>query len=80
MSTKKIAVTIDESLLKKADTLVKSKRFINRSRLIQEALRDKLKEIEKEQFMKECEKFDPEFEKELAEEGFNIGIAEWTEY
>ncbi len=80
MSTRKIAITVDESLLKKADNLVKSKRFINRSRLMQEALRDKLKEIEKEQFIKECEKFDPEFEKKLAEEGFSVGIAEWTEY
>ncbi len=80
MPTSKIAITIDKNILKEVDSLVKSKRFPNRSKLIQEALTEKLKKIEKEQFIKECEKLDPDFEKKLSEEGFSAGLEEWTKY
>ncbi len=45
MSTVKIAITIEESLLNKLDRLVRTNIFPNRSRAIQEAISDKLAKI-----------------------------------
>ena len=46
MSTAKVAITIEESLLHKLDRLVKSHVFPNRSKAIQEAVSDKLARID----------------------------------
>ena len=43
MPVSKIAITIDNNLLKEIDSLVKSNLFPNRSKAIQEAVADKLK-------------------------------------
>lgn len=81
MPTLKIALSIDKNLLKRLDFIVKSNIFPNRSRLIREAIIDKLVRLEKENhFLKECSKLDPEFEQAMAEEGFASELAEWPEY
>jgi len=81
MLTSKIAITIDTRILKRIDFIVKSNAFPNRSRLIREAIIDKLARLEKEnRFLKECSKLDPEFEQAMAEEGFASELAEWPEY
>ncbi len=81
MLTSKIAITIDTRILKRLDFLVKTDIFPNRSRLIREAIIEKLARIEKENhFLKECSKLDPEFEQAMAEEGFASELAEWPEY
>lgn len=46
MSIAKIAVTIDQNLLARLDRLVKERRYPCRSRILQEALRDKLERLE----------------------------------
>ena len=80
MATSKIAITIDQNLLYRLDFLVKSQRFTNRSRAIQEAVAEKLARIERSRLAQECAKLDPRFEKEMAEEGFVAEMDEWPEY
>jgi len=80
MPVSKIAITIDNALLKEIDLLVKSNLFPNRSRAIQEAVKDKLKQLRKTRLAQECAKLDPDFEQNMAEEGFSIGLGEWPGY
>jgi metal-responsive CopG/Arc/MetJ family transcriptional regulator len=80
MAASKIAITLENNMLKRLDMLVKSKIFPNRSKAIQEAVADKLKRIEKSRLAQECAKLDPEFEQSLAEEGFTSELEEWPEY
>ena len=80
MTASKIAITIDDDTLKQLDILVKSKLFSNRSRAIQEAVKEKLMRLEKRRLAQECAKLDPCFEQSLAEEGFSSELEEWPEY
>jgi Arc/MetJ-type ribon-helix-helix transcriptional regulator len=80
MAASKIAITIDERMLKKIDLLVKSRYFPNRSKAIQQAVSEKLMRLEKSRLAQECAKLDPNFEQSLAEEGFSAELEEWPEY
>ena len=80
MSVSKIAITIDKELVKEIDLLVKSNLFPNRSKAIQEAVKEKLERLKKTRLAKECAKLEPEFEQNMAEEGFSLEIDEWPEY
>lgn len=78
MATTKIAVTIDETTLKRLDKLVKSEAYPNRSRAVQAAISEKLERLDKVRLARECAKLDPTFERSLAEEGMES--EEWPEY
>jgi len=80
MSTAKIAITIEEETLGKLDRLVSSKVFPNRSKAIQEAIKEKLSRVNKSRLARECAKLDPAVEKAIAEEGFSQEIKQWPEY
>ena len=80
MSASKIAITMDDNLLKRLDNLVKSKAFPNRSRAIQEAVREKLTRIDKTRLAPERSKLDRKYEQTLAEEGLAMELEEWPEY
>jgi metal-responsive CopG/Arc/MetJ family transcriptional regulator len=80
MPVPKIAITIDNNLLKEIDLLVKSNLFPNRSKAIQEAIADKLKRLKKTRLAQECARLDPDFEQNMAEEGFSMEIDEWPRY
>jgi len=80
MAASKIAITMEEKLVKRLDDLVKSRVFPNRSKAIQEAVEEKLKRMEKTQLAAECAKLEPKFEQTLAEEGFSQDLEEWPEY
>lgn len=80
MRTAKIAITIDQALLAKVDRLVADQRFPNRSRVLQEALRDKLDRLDRSRLARECAKLDPTFERALAEEGLAEDLKQWPEY
>jgi metal-responsive CopG/Arc/MetJ family transcriptional regulator len=80
MAASKIAITIDDKLLKQLDLMVKSKVYPNRSKAIQEAVADKLKRLERTRLAQECAKLDTEFEQSIAEEGFSMEIDKWPEY
>ena len=80
MRSAKIAVTIDQGLLTRLDRLVKEHRFPNRSRAVQEALRDKLERLEHSRLASECAKLDPQTEQRLAEEGLAGELEQWPAY
>jgi metal-responsive CopG/Arc/MetJ family transcriptional regulator len=80
MSTAKIAITLEEHVLGKLDRLVSSKVFPNRSKAIQEAIKEKLSRVNRSRLARECAKLDPTFEKAIAEEGFSREIEQWPEY
>jgi metal-responsive CopG/Arc/MetJ family transcriptional regulator len=80
MSTKKVAITINDALLKQLDMLVAERRFPSRSRAIQEAVQEKLERMAQNRLARECAKLNPEFEQSLAEEGMTMELAEWPEY
>lgn len=79
MTVQKIGITIDEQLLKQIDRLVSEHRFPNRSRAIQEAVREKIERVEGNRLARELSKLDRVFEQQLADEGLG-DIQEWPEY
>lgn len=80
MSCAKIAITIDQGLLRRLDDLVQSHAFPSRSAAIQDAVRDKLERVSKSRLAIECGKLDRAFEQGLAEEGIARELSEWPEY
>ncbi len=80
MSTAKIAITIEEDVLGKLDRLVSAKVFPNRSKAIQEAIKEKLSRVNRSRLARECAKLDPAVERAMAEEGLSREIEEWPEY
>ncbi|MFZ5764052.1 MAG: CopG family ribbon-helix-helix protein [Thermodesulfobacteriota bacterium] len=80
MATAKIAISIEEDILNRLDILVKSRAFPNRSKAIQEAIREKLNKVEQNRLAVECAKLNPEFEQALADEGISAEREEWPEY
>ena len=80
MAASKIAITMEEKLVKRLDDLVRSRIFPNRSKAIQEAVAEKLERMEKTRLAAECAKLDPKYEQTLAEEGFSSELEEWPDY
>ena len=80
MSTAKVAISIDDQLLKKVDLLVKEKVYPNRSNIIQEAVKEKISKMEKSRLANECAKLDIDFERSMADEGISQEADSWPEY
>lgn len=80
MIREKIAVTIERDLLTRLDRLVKERKFANRSRAVQEALREKLERLDRSRLARECAKLNPAEEKELADEGLEEDLKGWPGY
>jgi metal-responsive CopG/Arc/MetJ family transcriptional regulator len=80
MGTAKIAITIDQDLLTQLDRLVEERKFSNRSRAVQEALRDKLQRLKRSRLARECAKLDRKAEQKMADEGLARDAEEWPEY
>lgn len=80
MSKSKIAITLEDQLLKRLDELVDARRFPNRSQAIEIAVREKISRLDRDRLARECAKLDPEFERQLADESFAGEIEEWPEY
>ena len=76
----KIAITVDASLLQRLDLLVAGQHFPNRSKAIQEAIREKLDRLDQSRLARETAKLDPSEERMLADEGLDGGREEWPEY
>jgi metal-responsive CopG/Arc/MetJ family transcriptional regulator len=74
----KIAITIDEKIVRRIDRLVQKKAFSNRrSQAIEEALKEKLDRLDKSRLARETAKLDPEYERVLAEEGITRDCSQW---
>ena len=80
MRTSKIAISIERKLLVRLDRLVKSHIFPSRSRIVQDAVKEKLIRLDHSRLAKECAKLDSSFEQAIAEEGFSEEIDQWPEY
>jgi metal-responsive CopG/Arc/MetJ family transcriptional regulator len=80
MSTAKIAITIDKDLLERLDRCVGRKQLPSRSRVVQEAIQEKLDRLERGRLARECQKLDPQFEQEMAELGMREDLEQWPEY
>ena len=80
MRKAKIAITLDGNIVERIDLLVKKKTFLNRSQAIEEALKEKLNRLDKSRLATESSKLDPNYERDLAEEGIAQDTSEWPEF
>lgn len=80
MKYAKVAISIDLSILKKIDRLVKAKTFESRSQAFQKAAEHVLEKVEKSRLAKECAKLDKRVERKFAEEGLSRDLEEWPDY
>ena len=83
MGASRITITLDDGLLKRLDHLVQAAPYSSRSRAIQEAVEDKLRTANRDDFERELVKLDPIFEQEMADEcvpGLREDVREWPEY
>jgi uncharacterized protein len=79
MNGAKIAISLDSEALKQVDQLVEEGLFPSRSRLIQDAVAEKLQRVRQARLARECAKLQLSIEQAAAEELFR-GEAEWPEY
>jgi Arc/MetJ-type ribon-helix-helix transcriptional regulator len=79
MSSAKIAISLDPAVLKQVDRLVDRGSFPSRSKLIQDAVDEKLQRLKKVRLAQECAKLERSAEQAAAEERF-CGEVEWPEY
>jgi metal-responsive CopG/Arc/MetJ family transcriptional regulator len=80
MGAAKVAITIEEELLERIDRLVEQRKFPNRSRAIQEAVRDKLERLDRGRLARECAKLDRAVEQKMADEGLAGDLEERPEF
>ena len=80
MATVKIAVTLDHDLVAQLDQLVAEKQFPNRSQAVQEAIRDKLRRLQRSRLARESAKLDRRYEQALADEGLKEDFEQWPVY
>ncbi len=78
MATAKVAITVDQQLLKLIDRWVTQGRYPNRSQAIQAAVREKVEHWNHTRLAEEVAKLNPKEERALAEERF-AGDA-WPEF
>lgn len=80
MNAAKVTISIEASLLKKVDHLVKERVFPSRSQAIQAAVHEKVARLDRNRLARECAKLDKAFEQALADEGLASEASEWLEY
>jgi len=79
MSSAKVAISLDPDALKQVDALVDRGVFPSRSKLIQDAVAEKLLRLRRVRLAQECAKLQPSVERAAAEEFFQ-SETEWPEY
>ena len=80
MSVAKVAVSMDDRLLRRLDDLVERAVFRSRSEAIQKAVAEKLARLDRSRLARECAKLSTVEEQEMAEEGIAKDAGEWPEY
>src|SRR5687768_11961791 len=78
--TTKVAVSIDSELIAAVDQLVAKEVFPNRSKAIQEALRDKLARLKRTRLARESAKLNRHEEQAMADEGLDQERSSWPAY
>jgi Arc/MetJ-type ribon-helix-helix transcriptional regulator len=72
MPTTKVAITLDEGVVREIDRWVKEGKYPNRSKAIQEAIKERMGHLRKTRLVREASRLNPEEEKALAEEGLGV--------
>lgn len=80
MAKAKLAITLDENLLDDVDALVRRRVYPNRSRIIEQAVQEKLERLKKSRLADQCALLNPDDEKALAEEGMSAEEDQWPAY
>ncbi|MBI3610361.1 MAG: ribbon-helix-helix protein, CopG family [Nitrospirae bacterium] len=80
MPTAKIAITLDDEIVKEIDRWVRERRYPNRSKAIAEAVKERMARWRKTRLIEEAAKLDPKEEKALAEESLAAENEAWPEY
>jgi len=80
MSATKIAITLDEELVRRIDRMVRERKFPSRSRAIQLAVQAQIDRLDRRRLARECAKLDPAYEQRVAEEGAAYDLESWPEY
>lgn len=80
MGSAKIAISLDEKMLRLLDDLVSRSEYASRSGAIQIAVGEMLQRKLGNRLARECNRLDPEEEMAIAEEGMNNEIDSWPEY
>jgi metal-responsive CopG/Arc/MetJ family transcriptional regulator len=70
--TTRLAISMDDELVREVDSLVKREAFPNRSAAIQLAVREKFGRRGRSRLARECAKLDPKFEQAVSEGIFAI--------
>ncbi len=73
----KIAVTVERETLREIDGLVRAGRYANRSRAVQEALREQVARVRRNRLVQELAKIVPAEEKAMAEESYGAESRSW---
>jgi metal-responsive CopG/Arc/MetJ family transcriptional regulator len=80
MATAKIAITLDDNLLREVDQWVAQKLYPNRSQAVQAALFAQATQVNQQRLEAECAKLDPQEEQEFAELGIEDALSDWSTY
>ena len=80
MGKSTIMITMDDAVLETLDRLVADAVYPDRSLAIQEAVKYRFNRIDDAIFERELAKLDPEFERQMSEEGLAQDLSEWPEY
>ena len=80
MMTTKLVITIEQDLLAELDQMVAERVFPNRSKAVQQAIREKLTRMRRTRLAAECAKLDPQFEQTVAEQGIAWETETWPAY
>ena len=80
MSSAKVAISIDERLLRRVDKLVREAVFRSRSEAIQKAVSEKLTRMDRGRLARECSKLDTIEEQSIADEGIAADAETWPEF
>jgi len=80
MPKSKIAITLDDGIVRRIDTLVHQRACPSRRQAIEEAVREKLTRLGRSRLARELSELDTGFERSLAEEGLSLDRVEWPQY
>ena len=80
MSVAKVTISIESTLLKRVDRLVKERVFPNRSQAVQSAVEEKISRLDNNRLARECAKLNKTEEQSLADLGLASEAEEWLEY
>jgi metal-responsive CopG/Arc/MetJ family transcriptional regulator len=76
----KVAVSIDDRLIREVDLLVRDERYASRSQAIEAAVADHLRRVQRRRLAEACALLDPAEEVALAEEGLGADARAWPPY